>query len=292
MTILVDLEPPLDLPRSLASLGRWGDDGIDRWDGARLVRTARDGSRAVPYLARPTGSIDSPGLAVTAAAADMQVATAMVTTMFAGASPGSLQSLASEDAVMEVLVAEHPGIRPVLHPDPLTALVRSISAQQINLTFAARLRSRLVQALGASHVIEGETVRSLDAERLAAATPEDLRALQFTMSKARSIIAVAGACLDGRLRIDELAAMPDEAISDRLRALPGIGPWTVDWFLARTLGRPRVAAGDLGVRKAVGRAYLDGQLPSEAEVRSVTAHWGEAAGIAQQLILHDLAVRG
>jgi len=70
---------------------------------------------------------------------------------------------------------------------------------------------------------------------------------------------------------------------------PGIGRWTAEWLLARTLGRPRVVAGDLGVRKAVGAAYLDGRMPSEAEVRAATAHWGPAAGVAQQLLLHWLS---
>jgi DNA-3-methyladenine glycosylase II len=75
----------------------------------------------------------------------------------------------------------------------------------------------------------------------------------------------------------------------RLVAFPGIGRWTAEWLLARTLGRPRVVAGDLGVRKAVGAAYLDGRMPSEAEVRAVTGHWGPAAGVAQQLLLHWLS---
>ena len=75
----------------------------------------------------------------------------------------------------------------------------------------------------------------------------------------------------------------------RLVVFPGIGRWTAEWLLARTLGRPRVVAGDLGVRKAVGAAYLEGRMPSEAEVRAVTAHWGPAAGVAQQLLLHWLA---
>jgi DNA-3-methyladenine glycosylase II len=76
---------------------------------------------------------------------------------------------------------------------------------------------------------------------------------------------------------------------ERLVAFPGIGRWTAEWLLARTLGRPRVVAGDLGVRKAVGAAYLAGRMPSEAEVRAVTAHWGAAAGVAQQLLLHWLS---
>ena len=39
-------------------------------------------------------------------------------------------------------------------------------------------------------------------------------------------------------------------------ALPGIGEWTADWFLARHLARPEAwPAGDLGLRKAVLRFY-------------------------------------
>ena len=130
---------------------------------------------------------------------------------------------------------------------------------------------------------------SLDAGRLAAAAVDDLRELQFSNAKAVAVIAFAGAVASGRLDLDELATSEDEMVVERLVAFPGIGRWTAEWLLARTLGRPRVVAGDLGVRKAVGAAYLDGRMPSEAEVRAVTAHWGAAAGVAQQLLLHWLS---
>jgi 3-methyladenine DNA glycosylase/8-oxoguanine DNA glycosylase len=39
----------------------------------------------------------------------------------------------------------------------------------------------------------------------------------------------------------------------------------------------------------VGHAYRDGAMPTEDEVRRLTAHWGEAAGVAQQLLLDVLA---
>jgi DNA-3-methyladenine glycosylase II len=74
-----------------------------------------------------------------------------------------------------------------------------------------------------------------------------------------------------------------------LVALQGIGRWTAEWLLARSFGRPVVVAGDLGVRKAIGHAYRNGEMPTEQEVRELTAHWGEAAGVAQQLLLHVLA---
>jgi DNA-3-methyladenine glycosylase II len=175
------------------------------------------------------------------------------------------------------------------------------------LRFAAVLRARLARRYGHRHQLQvppppvapgdplgppgpldGE-VWSLDPSRLAGAEVADLRELQFSNSKAVAVIAFAGAVASGRLDLEELAASEDEAVVERLVAFPGIGRWTAEWLLARTLGRPRVVAGDLGVRKAVGAAYLEGRMPSEAEVRAATGHWGPAAGVAQQLLLHWLS---
>jgi DNA-3-methyladenine glycosylase II len=112
--------------------------------------------------------------------------------------------------------------------------------------------------------------------------------LQFTTSKSLSIVAVAQALADPQLSLDHLAALADEDIVERLVTIRGIGRWSAEWVLARTLGRATVVAGDLGVRKAVGLAYLGTPAPTEAEVRQLTAHWGESAGTAQALLLHAL----
>lgn len=292
-TRTVAFDGPLDIPASLAPLGRWGDDGIDRWDGARLLRVVRVGpadGRAAPYLARPTGTIDSPALEVTAEAADLDAVIEVVRAGFV-ADNLALAALCSTDPIIAAADGAHRGVRPVIHRDPFTALIRSISAQQVNLTWAATTRRRLAERFGSPLPIAGETVSILDAGRLAAAVVDDLRALHITYARSRSVIAMSQAVVDGRLDRAELAAMDDAALVARLVKLPGIGPWSADWYLARTLGRPRVVAGDLGVRKAVGRAYFGGRMPSEAQVRDRTRHWGAAAGIAQQLLLHDLMQR-
>ena len=57
-------------------------------------------------------------------------------------------------------------------------------------------------------------------------------------------------------------------------------------------GRAGRAAGGGGGGAAggvPGDRALDGRMPSEAEVRTVTRHWGAAAGVAQQLLLHWLS---
>ncbi len=103
-----------------------------------------------------------------------------------------------------------------------------------------------------------------------------------------SIVATAQALLNENLSVETLTDLPDEEVIARLITIKGIGRWSAEWVLARTLGRPQVVAGDLGVRKAVGLAYLDTPLPSETEVRLATAHWAACAGAAQALLLHAL----
>lgn len=229
-------------------------------------------------------------LEITAAQDDLAEAAARFATAFVTA-PEALAALAAADPVVAAAEARFPGVRPLLTIDPLTALVRSISAQQVNLRWAAEIRRRLAERYGERHEIEGETVIALDCAALAAASVEELRALQLTTVKARSVIGVAQASLEGRLELGELAALEDEAVIERLTPLYGIGRWSAEWFLARTLGRPTVVAGDLGVRKAVGHAYFDGAMPSESDVRTATAHWGAAAGVAQQLLLRGLVAQ-
>ena len=204
--------------------------------------------------------------------------------------PGRLQRPSGDERVAQ-LARRYPGIVPVLFRDPFTALIRSISAQQVNLRWAATIRARLAQRYGTRHALGTWEVWTLRPEPLADARLEDLRAIQLTTAKARAVTEVAQAAQAGELRLDELEAMPDDQLIAHLTGLRGIGRWSAEWFLARTLGRPCVVAGDLGVRKAIGRLYQTAAMPSEQEVRRLTAHWGAAATHAQALALHDLVQR-
>jgi DNA-3-methyladenine glycosylase II len=298
----VRVDGPVDLGGSLDVFRRSGDDLLDRWDGRVWLRALASDGRTVGVAARPVGTMADPALLVEAeAGADAGSAGRALAAGFVTA-PEALAELAAADPVVAGIAARFPGICPVLRPDLLTAVVRAISAQQITLRFAAVLRARLARRFGVRHTVPVPSgglrgaeppavVWSLDSGALAGAEVAELRALQFSTAKAVAIVTFAGAVAAGRLRLDELWALPDEQVVDRLVAFPGIGRWTAEWLLARTLGRPRVVAGDLGVRKAVGAAYLGGRMPSPAEVRAATAHWGAAAGVAQQLLLHWLAHR-
>jgi DNA-3-methyladenine glycosylase II len=281
---LVRLAAPLDISSSLELFKRSGDDLIDRWDGRRLVRVLVVEGRTLPFVAVHVGTLDAPGFEVTPS--DQAVLEAAATTFVPP--PPDYAALLDQDAILRDLDARFPGVRQIRQLDLFTALVRCISAQQVNLRWAVTTRRRLAENFGTRHEVDGHTVYSLDPERLARVAPEQIRALQFTMSKAHFIVAVARAIADGRVALNDLERMDNEAVVARLIEIRGIGRWSAEWVLARTLGRACVVAGDLGVRKAVGLAYLGTATPSEAQVRQATAHWGASAGTAQALLLHAL----
>ncbi len=286
---LVRLPGPLDIPASLELFRRSGDDLLDRWDGTQLLRTLRIGERRVAYACTLAGTME-PALHV--ATDDPEHLAAVVAAVHATfvPAPPEFADLLQRDPVIARLDAAYPGLRTVRQFDLLAALARCISAQQVNLRWAATTRRRLAETFGERHQVGEQVVYSLPAERLAAASVDEIRALQFTTRKAEYLITVAQAIASGRLSGALLETLPDEEVIARLSALRGIGRWTAEWILARTLGRPVVVAGDLGVRKAVGLAYLGTPLPSETAVREATAHWGPSAGVAQTLLLHGLGL--
>jgi DNA-3-methyladenine glycosylase II len=283
------LPGPIDIPSSLDLFRRSGDDFLDRWDGVNLVRAAPSVPRGIAYHCRILGTINRPVLSVTVTDAGHQPAVKNAVRSMFLSTPMDFGALLQIDPVVARLSARYPGLRQVRQLDLLTALVRCISAQQVNLRWAATTRRRLAEAFGDKHQVGGHFVYTLNAERLAGARMAEIRALQFTTRKAEYLIAAAEAVVGGRLSLAALAELPDDEVIDRLTALRGIGLWTAEWILARTLGRPRVVAGDLGVRKAVGLAYAMPAMPSESEVRQATAHWGASAGVAQALLLHALS---
>ena len=287
----LELPGPLDPIASLEMFRRSGDDLLDRWDGATLLRTIAIDGRTVAFATAFAGTRARPAVRVTVDDADYADGVMAAVRATFVPSPRHFAELRRDDPLLARLEVRYPGFRPVLQLNLLGALVRCISAQQVNLRWASETRRRLAERFGDKHVVGSATVYSLSAERLGNAACAEIRALQFTNRKAEYIVVVAQAIASGQVSLERLAALSDAAVIDELVMLRGIGVWTAEWILARTLGRPRVVAGDLGVRKAIGIAYRKGAMPSEAEVRELTAHWRESSAHAQALLLHGLGER-
>lgn len=289
----VSLPGPVDVRASLDQLFCAGDDLVDRWDGRTLIRTVSSSEGAtIPYTCISLGTVEDPALRVSVgSSSDQEAAEQAAHSTFIPAPP-EFPKLLEYDPVLARLESRHPSVRQVRQSDLLAALVRLISGQQVNRNWARITRRRLVESFGIEHRVDNHSVYTLDAERLAGTPVAEIRTLQFTTRKAEYIVGVAEEIASRRLEIANLTEATNEEVIRRLTALRGIGPWTAEWILVRVLGRPRVVAGDLSVRKAVGRAYLCKALAQEQEVRQATSHWGASAGVAQSLLLHAATMNG
>ena len=158
-------------------------------------------------------------------------------------------AFAGTEPVLAGLVPELRGFRPPLAPDPWEALVTSITAQQVSLHAALAIRNRFIQSFGEP---AGEAWAFPARERVASASPGEIVAVGFSRRKADYTLGIARGDLD----LARLATLSDDEVKTALTALPGIGEWTAEWFLARHLARPDAwPAGDLGLRKVVLHFY-------------------------------------
>jgi DNA-3-methyladenine glycosylase II len=86
---------------------------------------------------------------------------------------------------------------------------------------------------------------------------------------------------DGRLRLDELEALPDEAVIERLTAVKGFGRWTAEMFLMFRLHRPDVLpVGDLGIVNAVKRMYGLRKQPDAKRLQKIGEAWRPYRSVA------------
>ena len=149
--------------------------------------------------------------------------------------------------------------------DAYGTLVRTIVGQQLSTKAARTIYARLTALFSG---------RTPTPREILAADEEALRAAGLSRSKVSYLRDLAGHVIDGELDLDALHALPDEEVIGQITAVKGLGRWSADMFLMFHLGRPDVLpVGDLGIRRAVERAYgLDG-LPDSQTLHDIAAPW-------------------
>ncbi|MCW3031680.1 MAG: DNA-3-methyladenine glycosylase 2 family protein [Solirubrobacterales bacterium] len=191
----------------------------------------------------------------------------------------------AHDELIGRSVRRRPWLRVGRRPEPFEALVLAICEQLIEYERAAAIERRIVAALGRRWVgWDGGHSNLADmpaAELLAGTAPALLQS--FDLAGCRAITLTRAAREVARGRVD-LSAERHEDGWRRLRAIPGIGPWTVEMLALNGQGRhDQLPAGDLGLLKFVGRALSGGDpraIAEEQQVREFFAPYGEWAGLA------------
>ncbi len=269
-------------------------------ESGRYERALRIDGHDLLLTIQSVGSVDSPQLELTVTGervspALVDAARRRIEHIFLlDVDPSPFLRIARADPVLGQLLDERPGVRPLLVADPYEALIFAIVGQQVNVSFARRLKLALIERSGRRVQLAGRDRLLLpEPECIASLDPADLLARQFSRQKASYLIGLSQAIASGDLVLDDLGDLPlEEAIAELTRHR-GIGRWTAEYVLMRGLGSPdSLPAADLGLRKVIGFAYGLGRNASEAEVREIAGAWAGWRGWAAFLWWLELQESG
>jgi AraC family transcriptional regulator of adaptative response / DNA-3-methyladenine glycosylase II len=250
---------PLDWAGLLGFLGLRAVPGVEEVVGDSYRRTLRlPHGHGVVALAPVNGHVEC-----RLRLADLRDLTAAVQRcrrlLDLDADPAAPTKVLGGDPLLAPLVRAAPGLRLPGAVDGAELAVRAVLGQQVSVLAARTAAARLTLALGEplAGIDDGDPLGPSTLTHLfpapaaiAAADPHTLPG--GPLRRRRTLQALTLLLAEGELAIDP--GSDREEVRARLRALPGIGPWTADYIAMRALSDPDAfLPTDLGVRRALER---------------------------------------
>jgi DNA-3-methyladenine glycosylase II len=159
------------------------------------------------------------------------------------------------------------------------AMVLHIVGQQISTKVAFVLFDRVAAAVGGK--VTPAVVLALGADRL--------RECGLSRAKAAYLLDLAQRQADGLIDLENMTALEDAEAIAALTAVRGIGLWSAQMFLLAQLHRSDILpAGDMGIRRAVERAWGLPEVPSIKAVEAMGAAWAPYRTYAAALLWRSL----
>ncbi len=192
--------------------------------------------------------------------------------------PAALAELGERDPDLAVAHARA-GKPPLRRRGPgFATLLRIILAQQVSVASARAILGRLDRA-----------ARPLTPDSFLALDDEALRAIGFSRQKIAYGRSLAGDVAAGRLNLERLRRLDDEAAIEALCAVKGIGRWTAEIYLMFALRRPDIwPAADLGLAQAVQNLKGLEERPDPKRMMEIGEAWRPWRSVASLLLWHYL----
>ncbi len=165
------------------------------------------------------------------------------------------------------------GIRTGREADIFCGLVEAIVSQQLSTRASATIYGRLRALMPGGGNPTPEALLLL--------SDEALRGVGLSRQKTGYLRDLSRKVLDGSVKTDGLSAMTDDEIIAELTKIKGIGRWTVEMLLIFRLARPDVLpVGDLGIVKAIQRAYGLRKAPDAIRMQKIAEPWRPHRSVA------------
>lgn len=270
VTVRVRYRPPLEWERLLDHLAKRALDGVERVDAHGYARVVReDGAIGSVEV---THAPQAESLVVTVRCASVRALPRIVSrvrNLFdLGADVERIAAHLSMDPVLARQVARRPALRTPGGWDGFEVGVRAILGQQVTVGAGRALTEHLVRLAGPPALVGASLSRAFP-------TPEevlgaDLGKLAMPGARRATVHALARAALADATLFDAGASAAETV--ERLRRVPGVGPWTAEYIALRAMREPDAfPAGDRGLQRGYG--LLSGTEPSAAELEEIGDRW-------------------
>jgi AraC family transcriptional regulator of adaptative response / DNA-3-methyladenine glycosylase II len=168
------------------------------------------------------------------------------------------------------LVADRAELRISQTSSVFDGVLWSIIGQQINFPFACLLKRRLFERAGT--LLPNGLYAPPTPAAVAALEPTELLSLQFSRQKADYVIATARLVASGQLDLEALRTMSATRAERTLLAVRGLGPWSVNYLMMRSLGfADCVPYGDTSVTSSLQALFKLDERPDIDATRRLMA---------------------
>lgn len=248
----LSFRPPYDWSAMRAFLGARAIAGVEMLDGSRYRRTVRVTAEGKDHFGWVEIGLSAkkPTLHVVVSSSLARVLPPLLARIKAfmdlSCNPTEVAGVLGE------LAQRRPGMRIPGAFDGFEIAVRAILGQQVTVAAARTIAGRFAAALGDPIETPFETLTTVfpSATCVAGMGVDSIARLGMPVARARTVIAVARAVADGELMLSPHADL--DTTLERLRMIPGVGEWTVQYIAMRALAWPDAFPyTDLGVMKAL-----------------------------------------
>ena len=271
ITLRLGYRPPMAWSALLDFLTGRGAAGVEAAQDGRYLRTVRLGAQRGWIAAEPDTKSARPQLRVTLSASLLPVLSPVLQRLRRlfdlDANPAVIEAQLGADPRLAVLIAATPGLRVPGAFDGFELALRAVLGQQVTVKAATTIFGRFAQTFGepASTPFAALRYYAPTAEKVAAASRQQVIDLGLTTRRAETVQALALAMAEGRLRLEP--GVDPEATLATMQQLPGIGPWTAHYVAMRALAWPDAFPdGDLGLLKAMA-------APNARALRAAAEAW-------------------
>jgi len=186
--------------------------------------------------------------------------------------------LSNKDKVLKKIIDQFPNQYLKLNNNSFHALINSIIGQQISVSAANSMKSKLFSL---KNNITPRTLKNLKNNQL--------KKCGLSKQKILYINNISEFFLKNKKFIKEMGKVEDELIREKLIEIKGIGNWTIDMFLLFTHGSSNIfPSGDLGFIKAISKHYKKDLPLTDKFLFNLFKKWSPYSSIATWYLWRSL----